>query len=99
MSNLNYDSCISIDNPDKFFAAITDSPLLGATYEGVFPCKYVSRIFTYNSRDKTHPALIKDPKHHYQHEVRAIWRPQRNIPIKPKILMCPEISKYCSLIK
>jgi hypothetical protein len=94
----DWDACVLIHNPDKFFTAITNSLISDAKFEGISLCTYTSRELPPNAYNKIPPALIKDPKYSDQNEVRAIWSPIR-APIKPKIIICPEIIQYCSLVK
>ncbi|MFC2022903.1 hypothetical protein ACFLTL_01930 [Chloroflexota bacterium] len=96
MSAFGYDSCIKIHEPNIFFDIISHLLISEAIFEGIFDCTYISRELPADIYNQYHPALIKDPKYIYQREVRAIWRP-RSAPIQPKIIVCPEICRYCSM--
>lgn len=94
LRNFGYDACIVIENPAKFFYAITRALRDKAVFEGFFPCQYVSRRVAHDQDHGIHPALIKDPSYKEQKEVRAVWKPFHEV-IGPLIIDCPYVIKHC----
>lgn len=95
LSDFGYDSCIRIDDPRRFFMAISHTIRHQASFVGAFHCQYTSRDAPYDEDNGIHPALIKDPKYASQREVRGLWTPHK-IPIKPVVIQNRRIAGYCS---
>ena len=95
LREFGYDACVSIDDPQRFFAAISHRLRHKASLEGVFHCQYRDRDAPHDSDDGTHPALIKHPKYKDQHEVRALWRPQKES-VRPVIIESRKAMQCCS---
>ena len=101
MKEFGYDAVIEIQDPASFFHALTVSmkSQIGITEDAsISPCDYRIRASHYSSKDRTHPAIIKDYKYLYQKEIRAIWSPASK-DIDPQIIHCPEASRFCKTLK
>ena len=98
LHNFNYDSCVVIENPEKFFYAITRALRDKGTFEGVFPCQYGSRRVPHDQDPGIHPALIKNSSYKDQKEVRALWKPTHE-DIVPLIIDCPYAARHCHYYK
>jgi len=95
LNDFGYDACVRIDDPLRFFLAVSHSVRHHASFEGVFDCQYTSRDIAHDKDQGTHPALIKDSKYAAQKEVRGLWKPQKSS-IKPVIIQNRRIAGYCS---
>lgn len=101
---MKYDSCVQIDQPEKFFATITDCLYKkGKIKKGegfAARCIYENRSQHYSKIERSHPALLKDPHDYsYQKEIRAIWAPSES-KIEPYIIIqCYPARKYCHIIE
>jgi hypothetical protein len=91
------DSCIRIENSEMFFSIISNTLISEGIYQGLHPCIYKKRYLPHYEYNEIHPAILKDPSFSYQQEIRALWKPRKSS-ISSKILMCPSICKYCSLV-
>lgn len=94
-------SCYEIFNPKLFYALLTKAlnSFTPVIFKGVYEVKYQNREEKWNGTDwGHHPSLVKEPEFKNQHEIRAIWQPIFNQPIKPIILSNPEIIKACKKI-
>lgn len=91
-----YDACVRIHNPNKFIGAVSDAFKEMGKFEGSSLCRYMSRE-KHHGKPAPHPAFIKELRHQYQEEVRAIWSPLGAETIQTAILEIPELTKYCDL--
>lgn len=98
LSDFGYDICVIIENPEKFFAAITRTLRHKGVFEGVFRCQYHSKRLSHDRDHGIHPAIIKSPEYEKQKEVRTLWKPKKNS-IQPIIIECRKASKYCRLLQ
>lgn len=98
MRGFGHDACVVIENPKKFFVAISRLLRKIAKFNGFFPCQYVSRIIPHDEDHGFHPAIIKETTYSSQKEVRALWSPKRKN-ISPFNLKCREASKYCRIFE
>lgn len=97
MKEFGYDACVRIDDPSRFFSALSRCFRHHGTFLGVFACVYMPREVPHTEQHQVHPALIKEPRYAGQMEQRGIWEPMaRNI--RPQILKCRRIVRWCSLI-
>ena len=93
-----YDACVKIHNPEKFFKAASDSFKEYGNFKALDLCAYINRSIHHSKPNPdTHPVFIKEPKYKYQEEIRAVWSPNNIDKINSKILEVPELSKYCEL--
>ena len=95
MQAFGYDSCVVIEDPSRFFKALSHTFRHKGSFEGVYECQYGPRSVPYDRDDGMHPALIKDPAYAYQKEVRALWRPRSSRPV-PKVVESQKAAKWCS---
>ena len=51
----------------------------------------------HHSQTAPHPVFIKESKHQYQEEVRAVWSPIQAGELNSQFLELPELTKYCEL--
>ena len=96
------DSCVEIVDVAEFYNLLTAAlnDFISVIFRGVHKVIYQDRQETWNGRDWGHnPALKKDPKYKRQQELRAIWQPGTNQPIKPVILTSNRIGKLCRSIR
>lgn len=91
-----YDTCIEIFDPQNFRKAIALSFACKGRYLGLFECNYNERKHDYRIQSP-HPAVLKDPEHAYQKEVRMIWTPINN-DINAEIIVVNNLNKYCKMI-
>ncbi len=61
MQKFGYDSCLLIQNPNRFFKAMSKTIRHKASFVGFFPCIYKNRKEKYNQTSSYHLALIKPP--------------------------------------
>lgn len=94
MNALNCDSCMEIIDPDGFFRSISHAARHKATFLGSAPVVYSCREANYRSPHTVHPARLKDPGYEGQDEVRAIWRPRKEL-VSPLMLTVPKAIHYC----
>lgn len=94
-------ACVSINEPNSFFAAVTGA-LSGWDECGVSrvttfqlaACEYRDRAETWPHISGYNPVFRKPPYYEHQSEVRAVWwTPRRDI--RPVNLTVPEIRQYC----
>jgi hypothetical protein len=97
LADFGYNACILIENPEKFFAAISKVLRHKGVFEGYFKCHYQSRRVPYDKDNGIHPAIIKSLKYKPQKEIRALWKPKKKT-IKPIVIDCREAAKYCKLL-
>lgn len=97
LKDFGYDSCLLIEKPDQFFAAITKTLRHKGAFEGVFHCQYVPRRVEHDKDHGIHPAIIKDPIYKDQKEVRALWKPFK-ANISPLVIDCRDAAKYCRFL-
>ena len=98
LSDFGYDSCIIIENPKKFFAAISRTLRYKGDFEGIFKCQYYPRKLPHDRDHGIHPVIIKSPEYAKQKEVRTLWKPKKTS-IQPLIIECHKASKYCRLLE
>jgi len=91
-----YDACVKITKPNEFIKTISGAFKERGKFEASALCCYMNRI-KYHSKMAPHPVFIKETKHQYQEEVRAVWSPVGGEQIQSEILELPEITKYCEL--
>ncbi|KPG92902.1 hypothetical protein AEQ67_26465 [Pseudomonas sp. RIT-PI-q] len=98
------DMCIEIFNSHFFYKRLT------AALNAITPLKkkmpiieavtYKTRSETWNGNDWGVSATrIKEPEFQLQREVRAIWYPKYNRPIKPEIINEPLLTQFCREVK
>lgn len=95
--DFGYDTCIVIENPEKFFAAISKTLRHKGDFEGIFRCQYHPRRLPHDKDHGIHPAIIKSPEYEKQKEVRTLWKPKKKS-VQPIIIECRKASKYCRLL-
>nr|PMI92314.1 hypothetical protein BCU34_21380 [Vibrio sp. 10N.286.45.E10] len=98
MRDFGYDTCVAIDQPEKFFKCISKSLKHKAEYKGSHKCKYQSRRLPHHQDSGIHPSLVKEDDYAYQKEVRSIWMPVKE-DIEPIIIKSRNLKKYCRIIK
>lgn len=97
LKDFGYNACVVIENPERFFAAITKTLRHKGKLEGIHRCQYVSRRVEHDKDYGIHPAIIKPPIYKDQKEVRALWSPfKKNI--HPRTIECRDAAKYCRLL-
>lgn len=94
--NDQYDACVMITDPASFMKEIVEAFKDEGKFIDGFRCVYMGRRQHY-SVNAPHPATIKDPRYQYQAEVRGIWEPLFKNSIDPKILIVPEIRRFCRM--
>ncbi|MEZ8470771.1 hypothetical protein AB6D20_007280 [Vibrio splendidus] len=97
MRDFGYDTCIEIEQPEKFFKCISKSLKHKANYQGSHRCKYQPRRLPHNLDSGVHPSLVKEVEYAYQKEVRSIWVPTKQN-IEPIIIKAKNIQKYCRVL-
>lgn len=95
MKEFGYDACIKIEDPEKFFNALSHSIRHKASYIGFSPVNYKHRNTDHLHPHLNHAALSKDPAYSYQAEVRALWQPLKTC--IPLIAECKKALNYCSI--
>ena len=83
------DSCIEITNISNFYNDLTNTinTLSPVIFRGIHEVIYQDREEAWNGLDwGHHPALIKEELYRPQGELRAIWQPRFNQPIRPMIV-------------
>ena len=98
------DTCIEIVELDKFFHYLSQAiaAKVGGQiqYQGCQKVVYRERSEAWNGSDLgVPPHLIKDPTFAPQDEIRAIWMPMGNRPIKPEIIEDSRLSKLCKEVQ
>lgn len=96
MEDFEYDTCVVIEDAERFFWAIAETIKDKAEYIGAGRCQYTERRKHHAVADDINPGLIKSPEYERQREVRAIWMPKSES-ISPMIIECPDAAKYCKL--
>jgi len=96
LTDFGYDACVLIQNPKKFFIAISKKLRDIATFRGSFKCQYQPRRVAHDQDNNIDPAIIKGSEYQNQREVRAIWVPTQKI-VEPIIIECHKVIKYCRL--
>lgn len=92
------DSCVEIVVVPEFYDLLTATinDLIPVIFRGIHKVIYQDRQEPWNGRDwGRHPALIKDTKYKRQRELRAIWQPRINQPIKPVIVTNNRMGRLC----
>jgi len=101
MRGLGYDACIKINNTSAFLSELTSSMKKLELIENkptiLGKCVYRDRREHFTKETKIHPALVKEPKHSYQKELRAIWVPSK-YPIESMIINNEKAKKYIEII-
>lgn len=97
LNDFGYDTCVAIEDPEKFFAAISKTLRHKGDFEGIFRCQYHHRRLPFDQDRGIHPAIIKSPDYEKQKEVRTLWKPKKKS-IQPLIIECRKASKYCRLL-
>ncbi len=95
------DACVLIRDAQRFFIAITEHlKTAGLVSEllHVGPCRYQPRLEHHTVETALHPALVKDPKHAHQREVRALWQPATD-KVEPVVVVVPEVKRAVQLIR
>lgn len=95
LSDFGYDTCVVIEDPNRFFAALSHTIRHKAKFEGIFHCQYMLREVHYTS--DIPPAIIKDPKYQNQKEVRGVWSPTKQQVVEPIYLTSKKAARYCKL--
>lgn len=91
-----YDSCVRINNPEKFIKAVSDAFSDKGKFEATALCCYMSRT-KHHSKSVPHPVFIKEPHYQYQEEIRTVWSPVTEETIQGEIIEIPNLSNYCEL--
>ena len=94
--HIKYDACVKITNPNEFIKIISIALKDLGKFEALELCCYMSRR-KHHSKAAPYPVFIKEPKHQYQEEVRAVWSPIKEEKIQSQILEIPELTNYCEL--
>jgi hypothetical protein len=96
MKEFGYDACVRIDQ-QGFFSTLNRCFRHHGNFAGLFPCVYMPREVHHTEQHSIHPALIKGLSYANQKEERGIWEPTgKNI--RPVILKCRKLSRWCSQI-
>lgn len=100
MLRMGKDVCVKVEDAEAFFFELDAElrrRLLVAGDPAVAECIYRPRRREYNPADHDHPAVLKEPRHSYQAEVRGIWNPASR-PIAPQIIDVPRIRGMVTLV-
>ena len=92
------DSCVEINDISLFYheLTLTLNAITPVVFRGFYEINYQDKKEPWNGQDwGDNPALIKEPEFIKQHEVRAIWQPRLNKPIKPLILSSSILGSAC----
>ncbi|WP_188013715.1 hypothetical protein [Photobacterium damselae] len=93
--------CVKISNPAEFFKLVsaTLNKQKSIREGGMGLVQYKERNYT-GLQSPPGPIGFVKPGDQYssQKEFRLLWVPQTSDAIKPFLLECPEVSKFCSLI-
>jgi hypothetical protein len=98
MKNMNpeYDACIEINSPRKFFQAIHRKMGETVTNSALGRCIYLDRHRPHDQQHEIHPVWLKEPRYEYQDEYRFVM--ETNIhDIKPLNIYCKNAARYCSV--
>lgn len=96
MRRFNYDSCIEICNPDKFFICISKKIRHKAKFISLEKIIYKNKETNYYMPHTAHPSIIKDPSFSYQKEWRALWEPLQQKKLYPLDINVPKAIRYCN---
>jgi hypothetical protein len=98
MRRMGYNACVAVLDPLGFLSVLTAH----LTHHGiatepviVHSCKYFGRLHKHQRPGNIHPAFIKDPRHSYQREVRALWRAAGDGPTA-RLVEVPELATLCA---
>jgi hypothetical protein len=100
MREFGRDTCVRIDEPAGFFAAL--STCVPGEFLGVHACRYRDRtrdgLRWRNDADANRAALIKDAQYANQGELRALWRPYAVAELAPFRAMHHALGRFCSRV-
>lgn len=94
MKEFGCDSCIEIQRPDVFFRAISKRIRHKAEFETVTNIVYGNKNTHYTAPHGVHPAIKKSTEYRNQKEVRAIWKPKKEIKA-PLFIDVPKAIRAC----
>ncbi len=98
MRDFGYDTCVVIEQPEKFLKELSKKLRHKGEYLATVPCRYQERRVLYQQETGHHPAVIKEPEYEYQKEVRSIWVPKKAA-IQPIFVQSRDLTKYCHIKK
>ena len=96
MIQFGYDVCYEIREPFKFIDAISKRMKKIGKFEYLEECTYTGRYIEHTEGLDHRASLLKEKKHSYQNEIRAVWKPFHK-KIKPFIGSFSESSNYLYL--
>lgn len=94
----NADSCVEIFDPAGFYKQLTYSlhKVIPVKHIAIQLVQYKTRDEVWNGKDFGLPAtIIKEEKFSGQFEVRCIWQPMFEGPIKPTVLNDIALLRFC----
>ena len=95
--NPEYDACIAIEKPKRFFQAIAIRMKSRAHHSVFGRCVYSNRHMPHDQQHQAHPGWLKDPEYEYQDEYRLLMTTKLN-EIEPINIYCKYAAKnYCSI--
>lgn len=94
MEQFGCDSCILINNAQRFLSEISKSISHIADYQLDSHIVYNDRIQRLISATHLHPALLKPKNYQHQKEYRALWKFKMGLPIEPIIVNSIGSTKY-----
>jgi hypothetical protein len=100
MQAFGADRCIRVDDPEGFFRAVDTAVVATGLTNGhaeAAACDYSGRNRTHKM-ERVHPAILKNPIYAYQAEIRMIWNPSTDKPLKPIFVDVPELKRFCSYL-
>ncbi len=97
MREFGCNACVIIEQPTRFFYALSRALRHVAVFAGFGPIVYSSRETDYLTPHKNHPALLKGAEYAYQAEARALWQPSETS-IEPFFATCRRAARYCSVM-
>jgi hypothetical protein len=92
-----YDTCVRIASANGFFSTLNRCFRHHFRTGGLHQCVYMPREVPPDEQHEIHPALIKDPGYANQREFRFIWEPKA-ANIRPVVLKCRKLAKWCALV-